>query len=392
MMDYRSAYGLPERYFLSLGRMVEKKNLSTLVEAYARFARESVERSRAETGNLKLEGSETADGGPGGVASPPQAEGSDVVTSDQLRATRDSLPALVFVGSGELESALREQARALGLRVVDRTGWKVNGREEAQEDGGQGTGTRQQKGFSREEPEARGGGTEMAHRQPQEDKEKETGPPVRGAYGSERQSSETRDSLPATSHEENRGTVFFYGFRQIEENANFYALAEAFVLPSLKEEWGLVVNEAMAAGLPVIVSRTAGCAEDLVPKTPASRSSQLAVGSVQSGEEKKTEDCKPTTEDSLEERSNGFVFDPKSSDALSDALRRIADQEPEPAEVGGDSVSPRDEGRGQTKRPKDEETNGLTEMGKRSREIVAKFGCENFARQALRAAEKASAP
>ncbi len=37
-MDYRKAYGLPERYFLSLGRMVEKKNLATLVSAYARYA------------------------------------------------------------------------------------------------------------------------------------------------------------------------------------------------------------------------------------------------------------------------------------------------------------------------------------------------------------------
>ena len=46
------------------------------------------------------------------------------------------------------------------------------------------------------------------------------------------------------------------------------------MLPSLKEEWGLVVNEAMASGLPVIVSRTAGCAEDLVPEAPASRSTE----------------------------------------------------------------------------------------------------------------------
>jgi glycosyltransferase involved in cell wall biosynthesis len=37
-MDYRKAYGLPERYFLSLGRMVEKKNLATLIAAYARYA------------------------------------------------------------------------------------------------------------------------------------------------------------------------------------------------------------------------------------------------------------------------------------------------------------------------------------------------------------------
>ncbi|MEY3894669.1 MAG: hypothetical protein RLZZ214_188, partial [Verrucomicrobiota bacterium] len=40
--------------------------------------------------------------------------------------------------------------------------------------------------------------------------------------------------------------------------------SEAFVLPSLYEEWGLVVNEAMACGLPILVSKTVGSAEDLV--------------------------------------------------------------------------------------------------------------------------------
>lgn len=58
--------------------------------------------------------------------------------------------------------------------------------------------------------------------------------------------------------------VLFYGFRQIDENPVFYALAEAFILPSLHEEWGLVVNEAMACGLPVLVSEAVGSAEDLV--------------------------------------------------------------------------------------------------------------------------------
>jgi len=59
--------------------------------------------------------------------------------------------------------------------------------------------------------------------------------------------------------------VHFYGFRQIEDNPVFYALADVFILPSLWEEWGLVVNEAMACGLPVVVSETVGSAEDLLP-------------------------------------------------------------------------------------------------------------------------------
>jgi glycosyltransferase involved in cell wall biosynthesis len=41
-------------------------------------------------------------------------------------------------------------------------------------------------------------------------------------------------------------------------------LAEAFVFPSHTDPWGLVVNEAMACGLPVISSDAAGCTADLV--------------------------------------------------------------------------------------------------------------------------------
>ena len=43
-----------------------------------------------------------------------------------------------------------------------------------------------------------------------------------------------------------------------------YARARAFALPSRFEPWGLVVNEAMAARLPVIVSEACGCRPDLV--------------------------------------------------------------------------------------------------------------------------------
>lgn len=54
------------------------------------------------------------------------------------------------------------------------------------------------------------------------------------------------------------------GFRQYDELPAWYGLATAFVHPSTTEQWGLVVNEAMAAGLPVLVSERCGCAPELV--------------------------------------------------------------------------------------------------------------------------------
>ncbi|MBE9009090.1 glycosyltransferase family 4 protein [Pseudanabaenaceae cyanobacterium LEGE 13415] len=58
--------------------------------------------------------------------------------------------------------------------------------------------------------------------------------------------------------------VHLPGFLQQEALLPYYAHAGCFVHASLQEQWGLVVNEAMAAGLPVLLSRTCGCYEDLL--------------------------------------------------------------------------------------------------------------------------------
>jgi glycosyltransferase involved in cell wall biosynthesis len=60
------------------------------------------------------------------------------------------------------------------------------------------------------------------------------------------------------------GQVQCAGFLHREQLASYYALAEVFVFPSHSDPWGLVVNEAMACGLPVISSEAAGCTADLV--------------------------------------------------------------------------------------------------------------------------------
>lgn len=60
------------------------------------------------------------------------------------------------------------------------------------------------------------------------------------------------------------GGVRFCGFRNQSELPRFFDLATVFVLPSQHEPWGLIVNEAMAAGRAVVVSADVGCQVDLV--------------------------------------------------------------------------------------------------------------------------------
>ena len=65
------------------------------------------------------------------------------------------------------------------------------------------------------------------------------------------------------------------GFLQSDALPRWYAHAGAFVLPSVSEPWGLVVNEAAASGLPLLVSSLAGCAPVLVPQPDGMTGSQF---------------------------------------------------------------------------------------------------------------------
>jgi glycosyltransferase involved in cell wall biosynthesis len=60
------------------------------------------------------------------------------------------------------------------------------------------------------------------------------------------------------------GKVCFPGFLHRENLAGLYTFADALVLPTHSDPWGLVVNEAMACGLPVVATTVAGCTADLV--------------------------------------------------------------------------------------------------------------------------------
>ncbi len=59
-------------------------------------------------------------------------------------------------------------------------------------------------------------------------------------------------------------SVHIKGFQSYDDMPVLYGLAEALILPSVEEQWGLVVNEAMACGLPILLSSHCGCAVDLV--------------------------------------------------------------------------------------------------------------------------------
>jgi len=58
--------------------------------------------------------------------------------------------------------------------------------------------------------------------------------------------------------------MYFVGFKNQTEIGACYAIGDVFVLPSGGETWGLVVNEAMCFGLPIIVSDQVACGAELV--------------------------------------------------------------------------------------------------------------------------------
>lgn len=78
---------------------------------------------------------------------------------------------------------------------------------------------------------------------------------------------EQRQELEIYTKSNNINNVIFLGFQNQTELPKVYAAADIFVLPSgLGETWGLVVNEAMYYGLPIIVSDLVGCGSDLVTR------------------------------------------------------------------------------------------------------------------------------
>ncbi len=97
--------------------------------------------------------------------------------------------------------------------------------------------------------------------------------------------------------------VHLIGAKPYDVLPAYYGLAAAFIHASTTEQWGLVVNEAMASGLPVLVSNRCGCATDLV-----------------------------------QEGRNGFTFDPTDLQALAQLMEKVSDVDFPLAEFGSMSL------------------------------------------------------
>jgi glycosyltransferase involved in cell wall biosynthesis len=87
--------------------------------------------------------------------------------------------------------------------------------------------------------------------------------------------------------------VHLPGFKSYGDLPAYYGLTDAFIHVSTSEQWGLVINEAAASGLPLIVSHPCGAAGELV--TPG---------------------------------KNGFIVDPRDCTSIAHAIRKIASLPP----------------------------------------------------------------
>jgi len=73
-----------------------------------------------------------------------------------------------------------------------------------------------------------------------------------------------RELLESSLPEEVAENVNFLGFRPVADLPKIFAESDIFILPSRHDGWGVVVNQAVATGMPVIATNQVGAANDLV--------------------------------------------------------------------------------------------------------------------------------
>jgi len=117
-----------------------------------------------------------------------------------------------------------------------------------------------------------------------------------------------KDELAELCQKDNILDVFFTGYIQLEALVKYYVISDIFVLPSLEETWGRVLNEAMACGLPVIGTVKAGAPADLIKNG-----------------------------------LNGFVVEDKSAEQLYQAMKKILSEHGLKQSMGSESQKMIDE-------------------------------------------------
>jgi glycosyltransferase involved in cell wall biosynthesis len=74
--------------------------------------------------------------------------------------------------------------------------------------------------------------------------------------------------------------IRYLGYREYNQLPEVYAVSDVLVLPSKEEVWGLVVNEALSCGIPVLVSQFAGSSVDLIDKENGEIIDDISVGGI----------------------------------------------------------------------------------------------------------------
>jgi glycosyltransferase involved in cell wall biosynthesis len=103
-----------------------------------------------------------------------------------------------------------------------------------------------------------------------------------------------------------RSRIFYEGFQPPERLPEYFARGDVFVLPSRYDGWGVVINQALAAGLPVISTDSAGAAVDLI---------QSGVNGIV---------LKAGEIDSLESAMEGFARNPSLARQFGQNSRKVA--------------------------------------------------------------------
>jgi len=110
-----------------------------------------------------------------------------------------------------------------------------------------------------------------------------------------------RGDLDRYTRDHGLANVRFAGAVDYDALGPYYRAADAFVIPTLEDNWSLVVPEAMACGLPILCSKYNGCWPEYVTD------------------------------------ANGWIFDPLSLDETVDCLRRCCAAREKLAEMGNES-------------------------------------------------------